>query len=150
MKTPDSFKAMTIFSRNLKLHNARFPEKKIMIDPKTRDLIYISMLQLAKKVRQEENVTILKQGFGLVPKLFFTKISLWIKRFVRNQYCKLAQLRSDTENYKVYVVQGRGLTFKLISTLDFKFNKSIRVFKKDLTAKEMEAVSCFIAYPKKK
>ena len=150
MKKPTPVRAMQAFDRNLHLYNSQNPGKKVEVTPALRRIVYLSMIQLAREVRKEENTEVLKQSFGVIPGLLLTGISLWAKRFVRNQYVRQAQLRADTEQYKIYVVQGKGLTFKLISTRDFKYNKAVRVFKNDLTAKDMEAVSCFIAYPKKR
>jgi len=139
-----------ILSANIKLYKGRYPDKDLNITPSMRGIIYDSMLQMAGEVRNAEDKKIIRESFGVIPNLWLTRLSMWAKRVVRNQYVRQAQLRADTECYKVYVLQGKGLTFKLISTRDFKFNKAIRVFKKDLTAKEMEKLSCYIAYPKKK
>lgn len=142
--------ASTIFKRNLKLYQGKYPDKKIDITPDIKGIVYNSMVQYAREAREEKDLSELRQGLGLLPGLLRARLSKWVTKIVRNQYCKMAQLRADTENYKMYVVQGRGLTFKIISTREFKMNKRIRVFKKDLTAKEMEEVSCFTAWPKKR
>ncbi len=146
----NSGKIPTIFNRNLKLYKGKYPDSPVTITPGLRGVIYTSMLQIAKEVRQEQDLKELREAFKIIPRLFWTKLSFYVKRYVRNQYCKTAQYRADTENYKQYVVQGRGLTFKIFSTRDYKYNKRIRVFKKDLTAKEMEEISCFVAWPKKR
>jgi hypothetical protein len=145
-----SNKFSTIFNRNLKLYKGKYPDSPVTITPGLRGVIYTSMFQIAKEVRQEQDLKELREGFKIIPRLFWTRLTSWVKRYVRNQYCKVARLRADTENYKCYVVQGRGLTFKIFSTRDYKYNKRIRVFKKDLTAKEMEEISCFVAWPKKR
>ena len=60
---------------------------------------------------------------------------------------KKALLRSKSEGYKMYVVRDSNLTYKVISTLDFKYNQRVSIMKKNVTAKEMEKISSLVVFP---
>ena len=145
MKTPKA-----ILTKNIKLFKGKYPDKHLTFNSSALGVIYDSMLEMAYEARREEDKEFWKQFRTYAPRLLFTRVKLWGKKFVRNQYVRQAQLRADTENYKCYVLQGKGLRFEIISTREFKYNKAVRIFEKDLTAKDMEKLSCFIAYPKRK
>ncbi len=74
---------------------------------------------------------------------------LYIRRRFFNMAKKEAIARANTEGYKVYVVRDSDFRYRTFSTLDFKIHKTIRAFKKDLTAKDMERTAAYIAHPPK-
>lgn len=90
--------------------------------------------------------------FANLPRIFLLTRWKVQKLLVRKRFFNLAKkeaiARANSEGYKVYVVRDSEFRFKTISTLDFKYAKSIKVFKKDIDAKEMERTASYIAYPK--
>ena len=99
------------------------------------------------KRKRNEMYSVLKR----VPKFFFVGYWHFLKLLIRKWSYKLAvrqaRLRAKTENYKVYVIQSSDFGYITLSTLDFKHNKSIRVFKKDITAKDMHKTAACVVYP---
>ena len=115
-----------------------------------------AMVSFAVKAIQEERQRKRKQMVEVLkhlPKFFFIGywyfIKLWIRKRTYKIAVKQAQFRANTENYKVYVVQETEYSYRTISTLDFKYNKKIKVFKHNLTAKDLEAKASLVVYPKK-
>lgn len=137
-----------VLSKNISLHKKRFPDKEIKFNLGMLEVVHLSMNEFALKVKKEDNLQILKRAIPGLGYPLWLRFSFWVKKLVREQYVKAAKHRSTVEGYKIYVLQGSGLTFKLISSREMKHNKRVRVFRKDLTAKEMEELSCFVAYPK--
>jgi len=104
-----------------------------------------------REIRKKERDDVL-WVFRNLPRVFLLTRwriqKLYIRRRFFNMAKKEAIARANTEGYKVYVVRDSEFKFKTISTIEFKINKTIRAFKKDLTAKDMERTAAFIAYPK--
>ena len=53
-------------------------------------------------------------------------------------------------NRKYYVIQSSATQWRVFSTADVRKLKQMRVFKKDLTFKEMSEKAAFTAFPKEK
>lgn len=58
-----------------------------------------------------------------------------------------AKFRSKAEGYKMYILLKSDIKYQVLSTLDFKYNKIIRVFDKNITAKDMERIAALVVYP---
>jgi len=58
--------------------------------------------------------------------------------------------RAEIENRKIYVIQEGPIKWRVFSTADVRKLKQMRVFKKDLTFKEMSEKAAFTAFPKEK
>jgi hypothetical protein len=147
----NSGKIPTIFNRNLKLYKGKYPDTPVTITPGLKRVVYTSMLQVAQEARQEQDLKELREGFKIIPRLFWTILSKWVIWLVKIQYIKIAQLQANIQGCKQYVVEGGGVIFKVISNREFKFKKKIRVYKKEIGAIEMESnIACFTAHPKKR
>ena len=71
---------------------------------------------------------------------------LWIRYWHYKRAVKKAFLRMRTEGYKMYVVRNSKVGYKVISTLDFKYNQRISILKNKLTKQEIEKVAALIVY----
>ena len=80
-----------------------------------------------------------------IKKWFLDKWNKWNFRIAKAE----AVRRSEQENRKVYVIQSSPVHYRVFSTAEIRHLKKIRVFKKELTFKEMTEKSVFVAYPKK-
>jgi len=81
-----------------------------------------------------------------IKKWFLDKWNKWNFRVAKAE----AVRRSEQENRKVYVIQSSPVHYRVFSTAEIRHLKKTRVFKKDLTFKEMTEKSVFVAYPKYK
>lgn len=54
---------------------------------------------------------------------------------------KQANIEAAIQNRKIWVVQATDLTYKLISTKDFRNAKTLKVFRKELNFKDMDEVA---------
>ena len=100
--------------------------------------------------KTNEAMAINKEAAGLIPSIIKGEIILWIRNWYFKRAKKAAQLRANTENYKIYVVRCSAIAFKLLSTADIDHNKKIRVLGKDVGAKELTTAAAYIATPESK
>lgn len=68
----------------------------------------------------------------------YDNIILFMRYRMYKAAVKKAKLRAKSEGYKMYVVRNDKISYRVISTLEFKINKRIRILDKDLSAKDME------------
>jgi hypothetical protein len=116
-----------------------------------------AMKSFAVKAVQEERqrkrkamVEVLKH----LPKLFF--IGYWyffklrMRKWFYDMAVKQAYIETEIQNRKIWIVQSGDLTYSLISSKDFKHGKSIKVFKKELTFKDMDDAAVLTVQPNRK
>ena len=93
--------------------------------------------------------------------LYFKGISVmaentkkWFLGMVLNFNYRLAKADAirfcEQYNRKYYVIQSSATQWRVFSTADVRKLKQMRVFKKDLTFKEMSEKAAFTAFPKEK
>lgn len=64
-----------------------------------------------------------------------------IKKWFFKMAVKQANIEAAIQNRKIWVVQATDLTYKLISTKDFRNAKTLKVFRKELNFKDMDEVA---------
>lgn len=79
---------------------------------------------------------------------YFYMFRLRIRKWFWDMAVKQANIECQIQNRKIYVVQATDLTFKLISSRDFKNGKKVRIYKRTITANEMsEDIAELTVYP---
>jgi len=90
--------------------------------------------------------------FANLPRFFLLTKWKVQEMWIRKQFFKMSKkeaiARADSEGYKVYVIRDSKYRFKTFSTIDFDRAKTFRVFKKNITAKDIQRTAAFTAYPK--
>ena len=107
-------------------------------------------IRRVSEYRNREIKEVLKEGVKLIPRLYCDNIILHIRKWSFKIACHNAQQRADTENYLVYVIRSSQIGYTLLSTLDVKHNRRIRVFGKNTNAIKLYETADFIATPKKR
>lgn len=74
-------------------------------------------------------------------------IILYMRHIMYRLAVKKARFRSKSEGYKMYVILKSEIKYQVLSTLDFKYNKTVRILDKNITAKDMEAIAALVVYP---
>ena len=97
--------------------------------------------------KSEEMKGEVKSFFKLMLQFTRDNAMLYMRYRVFKFAKRQAQLRANTENYKVYVIRESNIRYKVLSTIDVQFNKRIRVLGKDVTAKDLHEIADFVAYP---
>ena len=125
----------------------------VEFDVKERTAIYRAMHDFAtRKVSEYRNREIkgeLPNFFKVLFRMNWDNWILYFRKIAFNRAKKAAQLRADTEGYKIYCIRKSQIGYQNLSTLEVNINKKIRVLGKDVDAMQLEKVSSFIAYPKK-
>ncbi len=107
-------------------------------------------MEKLKEHKEREIKGEMKSFFKLLFHFSYDNMILYARSKVLNRAIKNAKLRAKIENKKVYVFRDSLIGFKTLSSTDVKFNKKIRVMKKDIDFMELENISAFIAYPPKR
>ena len=102
------------------------------------------------KYRANENKAVVLEAISLFPALWKGHFKLWLRKRAFLRAKKMAQLQADTDGYKVYVIRSSDIAYKLMSTLDVRHNKRLRVFGKFVDAIVLEETASFTATTKRK
>lgn len=101
----------------------------------------------SRRMRMVESLKYLPKEFRIAYYEFFVQ---WIRKIYLKKAIRTAELKAFNEGYKQYVILATKYSYKIFSTRELKYNKKIRVLKKDLTAKEVSEKASRIIYPKLK
>ena len=87
-----------------------------------------------------------------LPKWMFVGYFYMFRLKIRKWFYKMAVEQAKTEaivqNRKIWIVQATDLTFKLISSRDFKNGKKVKIFNRTITANDMtEDIAELTVYP---
>jgi len=125
----------------------------VKFDVQERNAIYKAMVQYgARQVAEFKTREIkgeLPNFFKVIFSMTWDNWILYFRKIAFRKARKAAQLRADTEGYKIYCIRKSQIGYQNLSTLEVNINKKIRVLGKDVDAIQLERVSSFIAYPKK-
>jgi hypothetical protein len=110
----------------------------------------VNAIHLDRQKRRKMMVDTLKN----LPKWMFVGYYFFFRAKLKKWFYKMAVNQAKTEaivqNRKIWVVQSTDLTYKLISTKDFRNAKSIKVFRKELTFQDMDDTAALTVYPPNK
>ena len=84
--------------------------------------------------------------FQLILNFTWDNATIWARYQVYKRASKQAKLRMRTEGYKMYVVRESRLNYKVISSLDVKYNKRLKVMRKEVTAKDLEKIAALVVH----
>lgn len=71
---------------------------------------------------------------------------LWMRFQKYKLAVKEAILRMETEGYKMYVVRISRTGYRVMSTLDFKYNQSVKIMKRNVTFKDLEKIAALCIF----
>ena len=125
-----------------------FPKESIPYLRKINRSFAEKAIREDRKKRRSEMVQMLRP----LPRMFYLAYFYFIRAKIRkwffNRALKTAMIESLIQNRKIWIVQSSMFTYTLISSKDFKNGKKVRVFKKDLTFKDMDEVAELTVFPK--
>lgn len=91
-----------------------------------------------------------KNFFKLFTRDLYTNAILWMRKRLFVIGKRNAQLHADTSGYKTYLIRKSRIGFQILNTYEANQNKKLRILGKDVDFMDLEKVSSFIAYPKKR
>ena len=117
-----------------------------------KNVIYKAMSDFAvlevRKYRNREIGKELPGFFKTLAKMSWDNWILYFRHLAFKKAKKAAQLRANTENFKVYAIRSGLISYTLLSTLEVRHNKRIRVLGKDTDASKLTATADFVGTPK--
>ena len=135
-----------ILRSNASKHDVEF-------DFNQKSVVYRSMADYANlEVKKYRSREISAELPGFFKTLFSMTWDNWILYFRHQSFKKAkkaAQLRANTEGYKVYAIRSGLVSYTLLSTLEVRHNKRIRVLGKNVDAMKLTETADFVAYPKR-
>ena len=121
------------------------------LDSSQKHAVLLAMLDFAalevQTYRSNEATAINREAASLIPSLVRGELKLWIRSWYLKRAKRQAQLLANTTNRKIYVIRSSDVAYSLLSTADVEYNKRLRIFGKNITAKELTERSDFIAHP---
>lgn len=128
-------------------HKITIPEEAMFYIRRAMISFSVKAIQEERQRRRKRMVDTLKH----LPKMFrigyYHLLRARLKQWFFNMAVKQAHIETQIQNRKIWVVQATDLTYKLISTRDFKNAKTVKVFKKELTFKDMDEAAALTIYP---
>ena len=85
--------------------------------------------------------------FKMIFNSSFENQILWMRYRHYKRAVKLAKSRCKTEGYKMYVVRDSRTKYRVLSTLDFKYNQKLRILKKNVTKQDIERIAALVVHP---
>jgi hypothetical protein len=142
---------LTVLERQLnelfETHHVIVPTVAIPYIRNSMKSFAVNAIQDYKRNKRKEMIGLLKSlpGFFRLGYTYFLK--LWIRKQFLKIAVKTAKLRAETEGYWMYIVQSGEVSYKVVSSQDFKHGKKIKVFKRDLTFMDLQRTACKVVKP---
>lgn len=105
-------------------------------------------IRAVAKYRDNEQAQILKESLTLFPALWYGQLKLWLRLKSFERAKRMAQLRADSEGYKIYVILSSQISYTLLSTTEVDFNKRVRILGKNVNDIELTKKAAFVATKK--
>jgi hypothetical protein len=123
--------------------------RKVTLDSMQTSAALVAMndyaIRAVAKYRDDEQRQILKESLTLFPALWAGELKLWLRLKSFNRAKRMAQLRADSEGYKIYVILSSQIRYTLLSTAEVDFNKRVRILGKNVTDMELTKKAAFVA-----
>lgn len=123
------------------------------LTPKARTAVNQAIVECCivavQKNKDNEAKAINKEAVKFIPSILKGELTAWIRYQYLKRAKNTAQLLADSRNELHYVIRKSMITYQIIPNGKVDFYKKTGVFPKDATAKKLNDLADFVAYPKR-
>lgn len=120
-----------------------------MLDSKQRIAVEETVAEFTaikiNKYRSEQNKEVALEAIKLFPAILKGQLILWLRKRAFKRACKEAFRLACLEGYKHYVIRSSTTKYVIMSTLDVRKNKQLRIFGKNVDAVKLEETAAYVA-----
>ncbi len=114
-----------------------------------REAIGLYAIHAVERYRSNEGKSVIIEAVKLIPSILKGEYKLALRKFFFNQAKKMAMMRSEVENRKIYCIRSSEIAYKVLSTKDVEMNKRLKIFGKSVDAIVLHEMADYVAYPRR-